>query len=491
MGFRLFDYFYRRIIHKTNIFARSLRANPTGHVEFLAGTESGKSQGMGLGLDVDLLRAQEGKGGFGIVDPHGDLFNTLARLRDFAPADVFDHTGRWLLQSLGFPVPKHADLSKHLTLFDVEDPLHLPGCNPFDIGLEELAKKDAHIALGAVNSSLSLTAYIFSEGQALTTLQKNIFTYVARVIQMVPERNIFTFLDCLASPNPMEDRRFQGAIAAIDDPAVKRFFAEEYLSRSAIERRAEIRNRVSTLLSNPVFLRMFMSQKNTIDFGKIMNNGGILLANTSKSVLHDASGAVSRYFVASVLQAAYRRGAMAPEHRLPWRLFVDEVQNARGQKLEELLSEARKYGISICMAHQHLDQLKTRDGAEMKTSVASNVKIKMVGRSGLELAEGVSKLVGVKPEQMKDLRITPRLKADFYCYTSGVMHQGKKISIPLGYLNNRPKMSPKQFEKIRTEQRERYAAKIDGFSLLADPKGEKRKKAQPVTDFSGLIGEGD
>ncbi|WP_135079472.1 hypothetical protein [Terasakiella sp. SH-1] len=95
------------------------------------------------------------------------------------------------------------------------------------------------------------------------------------------------------------------------------------------------------------------------------------------------------------------------------------------------------------------------------------------------MADSVSKLVGVKPEQMKDLRVTPRLKAGFYCYTSGAMHQGKKISIPLGYLNNRPKMSAKQFGKIRAEQREKYAAKIDGFSLIEGPSPGKRKKAQP------------
>lgn len=62
--------------------------------------------------------------------------------------------------------------------------------------------------------------------------------------------------------------------------------------------------------------------------------------------------------VTQVKVAALRRASMAENERVPFFLYIDEMQNYISKSIESVLSEARKYKLGMVMAHQYIDQLK-------------------------------------------------------------------------------------------------------------------------------------
>ena len=52
--------------------------------------------------------------------------------------------------------------------------------------------------------------------------------------------------------------------------------------------------------------------------------------------------------------AAMRRDKIAKEERRDFYLYIDEFQNYVTDSIESILSEARKYRLSLNIAHQYL-----------------------------------------------------------------------------------------------------------------------------------------
>ena len=64
--------------------------------------------------------------------------------------------------------------------------------------------------------------------------------------------------------------------------------------------------------------------------------------------------------VSQIQLAAMRRSAIPPEQRVPFTLYVDELQNFMSSAFEKILSEARKYNLGLVMAHQYITQLEDK-----------------------------------------------------------------------------------------------------------------------------------
>jgi len=122
-------------------------------------------------------------------------------------------------------------------------------------------------------------------------------------------------------------------------------------------------NKVSAFTSDPRIRLMLSSKKSTFDFRTIMDTGKTVLINLSKGALRTNSYLLGALFVAKIQMAAMSRESLTPAQRTPWYLYVDEFQNYATESFAEILSEARKYGLSITLAHQSLIQLpeKLRD----------------------------------------------------------------------------------------------------------------------------------
>jgi hypothetical protein len=79
---------------------------------------------------------------------------------------------------------------------------------------------------------------------------------------------------------------------------------------------------------------------------------------------------------------------MDPESRIPFYLYIDEFQNFLTDSVETILSEARKYKLSLNVAHQFLGQLTRKGGdTRIRDAIFGNVGTKVVFRVGIEDAE--------------------------------------------------------------------------------------------------------
>ncbi|NOZ44555.1 MAG: TraM recognition domain-containing protein [bacterium] len=95
-----------------------------------------------------------------------------------------------------------------------------------------------------------------------------------------------------------------------------------------------------------------------MDFRKLMDEGKILLIKLPKGKLQEEiMGFLGAMFVTKLFQAAMGRQSIEKNQRKPFFLYVDEFQNFSTETFNEILSEARKYGLSLCVAHQFIKQI--------------------------------------------------------------------------------------------------------------------------------------
>jgi len=128
-------------------------------------------------------------------------------------------------------------------------------------------------------------------------------------------------------------------------------------------------NKTQTFVADPAIRSIIGQQKSTINFRNIMDQGKILLVNLSKGFLKENSLLLGALLLAKIQMATLSRSDIPEAERRPWYLYVDEFQNFATESFAEILSESRKYGLSLVMAHQSLSQLDSY----LRSSVFSNV----------------------------------------------------------------------------------------------------------------------
>ena len=88
-------------------------------------------------------------------------------------------------------------------------------------------------------------------------------------------------------------------------------------------------------------------------------------------------------FVMKFQAAAMARANLREEERLDFTLYVDEFQNFTTDSFETILSEARKYRLSLVLGNQFMTQLKE----ELREAIIGNVGTTITGRIGITDAE--------------------------------------------------------------------------------------------------------
>jgi len=95
--------------------------------------------------------------------------------------------------------------------------------------------------------------------------------------------------------------------------------------------------------------------------------------------------------------AALSRANVHESERRPFYLYVDEFQNFVTESFATILSEARKYQLSLTIAHQYLGQLtaakpgSSAQDTQVRDAVFGNVGTMMSFRIGIEDAEIMAK----------------------------------------------------------------------------------------------------
>ena len=129
-------------------------------------------------------------------------------------------------------------------------------------------------------------------------------------------------------------------------------------SRQRAETLSPIQNKIGILLSNPFIRSILCQNASTIDIADVMNTGKVLIVNLSKGNLGtEPAHLLGALLISAASQAAEARRNIPEEERRDFTLYVDEFQNFATDSFASILSEARKWRLSLVAANQHVAQL--------------------------------------------------------------------------------------------------------------------------------------
>lgn len=180
----------------------------------------------------------------------------------------------------------------------------------------------------------------------------------------------------------------------IKDVSVRSFWVDEfakYGDRYMQEAGAAIQNKVGQFISNPLIRNIIGQPKATFDLRAMMDQRKIIIVNLSKGrVGEQNANLLGSMFVTKLYLAAMSRADLsdAALSRAPYfNLYVDEFQSFANESFANILSEARKYRLSLTIAHQYIEQMSE----EVRAAVFGNVGTMIVFRVGAYDAEVLEK----------------------------------------------------------------------------------------------------
>ena len=149
-----------------------------------------------------------------------------------------------------------------------------------------------------------------------------------------------------------------------------------------------ILNKTGVFLTS-IPLRNTVGQKtNGLRMQSVLDEGKILIANLSKGELgEDASSILGSILVTSIQLAALFRSTQQEHERVPFYLYVDEMHSFISLSFADILSEARKYKLSLFLTHQYIDQLHEK----IRSAIFGNVGTIISFRIGAADAEHLAK----------------------------------------------------------------------------------------------------
>ena len=288
------------------------------HLAILGKTGMGKTTLLHHLIASDV---QAGRG-VGLIDPHGDLADALLN-----------------------SIPRHR--TNDVVVFDVGDTGHPLA---FNVLACENREQRPLVASGVLSAFKKL--YGDSWGPRLEHILRNTLLTLLEV----PGTSLVSVLRILS------DTTYRRSILShVGDPVLRGFWEHEFAAmhpKFQAEAIAPIQNKVGHFVSSP-FLRNILGQpKSRLDLRRILDGGKVLVVNLSKGRIgDDASALLGALLVTGIQLAAMSRANVLERERRDFFLYVDEFQNFATESFATILSEARKYRLSLTVANQYLAQL--------------------------------------------------------------------------------------------------------------------------------------
>jgi hypothetical protein len=181
-------------------------------------------------------------------------------------------------------------------------------------------------------------------------------------------------------PRLLSDERFRGPlVGAVHDDAVGLGGFWSWYDSLGESSRAQVigpvMNKLRAFLLRDFVRNVVGRPESSFDMGEILD-GGICLVRIPKGVLGDeTSKLLGSFVVAKVWQSATNRARLGQSARVDAALYIDECQNFLHlpRSFEEMLAEARGFGLSMVLAHQHLAQLPR----DLRDAVSANARTKL------------------------------------------------------------------------------------------------------------------
>lgn len=184
----------------------------------------------------------------------------------------------------------------------------------------------------------------------------------------------------------LNDEHFRmKCIENIENEDIKRFWIKEFPDY----RKGDfltIYNKVGAFLAHPAIKRLLVpdSSKTPLILRTVLGNSKILILNFSKGLLgSDSAYILGSLFLSSLSSAGFSRASMTESERKYHFIYLDECHNYTNKTIISMLSELRKYRISLVLAHQYIKQISP----EIRDAILGNVGTIISFRTGLSCAK--------------------------------------------------------------------------------------------------------
>lgn len=206
----------------------------------------------------------------------------------------------------------------------------------------------------------------------------------------------------------------------VTDPQARAFWKHEFPAlnyQTSADGVSPIANKLGAFLANPRVRTALCEPKEPLRFRSLMDSGETLIVNLAKGRIGaDVSNVLGGLITTSLMHAAFSRHGLPEAARRPFFLYVDEFHNLTTKTFAGLLSEARKYGLGLILAHQHLSQTDV----EVRDAILGNVGTMLVFRVGANDAPLFERLL--PPFSAADFQSQPNYRA-----VTWLMHQGERL----------------------------------------------------------------
>ena len=240
-------------------------------------------------------------------------------------------------------------------------------------------------------------------------------------------------------------------------------------------------SKFGAFLANDMMRNIIGQTKSGFNLREIMDGKKILLVNLSKGKVGELnSQLLGMIFVMKFNAAAMGRADMPESERQDFSLYVDEFQNFATDSFATILSEARKYRLSLILANQFMTQLTD----QIREAILGNIGTVISGRIGITDAEILIKKFSPTFDA-EDLTRMPNFQTIASVMIQDVPSAAFSMSLlpPLGQSNPElrdalKRLSSTKFGKPRAEVEREFFKRMSVGDEIKKQKMEALKKAQ-------------
>jgi energy-coupling factor transporter ATP-binding protein EcfA2 len=318
------------------------------HVYAIGKTGAGKST---LLKNMAISDIQKGKGCC-VIDPHGDIADNL-----------LNYVSKERIQEVIY--------------FNATDASHPIAFNP----IHGISPQDRHIVAANLLQTFK-RIWVDSWGPRL----EYILHHCLLTLLCYPKATLLDIQPLLTNKVFREE-----ILMYVHEVHLKTFWYSEYDKYPPTFRTEAISpvlNKMGMLISNPV-LRNIVGQQGSINIWNIVDSGKILLCNFSKGALgEEVSSLLGSMLLSAIQQAALRRGIQPEANRNPFFCYVDEAHSyISSNAFESILSECRKFGLSLFLTHQYLEQLPEQTRSAIFGNVGTIISFQVGNNDAEQLAK--------------------------------------------------------------------------------------------------------
>ena len=318
------------------------------HLYVLGKSGTGKSTLLKNMAISDIERGN----GLCVVDPHSDIATDLIRY---------------------IPESRKQDL----IYFDATDLDHPIAFNPL---------KAVHPKYHDLVASGLISTFRKIWGDSWGPRLEYILKYTLLTLLCVPNATLLDIQPLLTDANFRKN-----ALRYVNEDHILAFWNNEfdkYTLRLRAEAIAPILNKTGLFITSNALRKIVGQKTNSFRLSQVLDQGKILIVNVSKGQIgEDASSLIGAMLINAIQLAALYRASQTEGTRRPFYLYIDECHSFVTLSFANILAEARKYGLSLFLAHQYIEQMDDR----VKAAIFGNAGTIISFRVGADDAEYLAK----------------------------------------------------------------------------------------------------